>query len=349
MFGKRRREFCGEPDIEEPTRMSHLVEARMNGIVGVVALLAAWLAPDFALTQDLKTIAVVCHCRADFPTYKAFEEGLATLGWQDGRSVRIVRRFSDGNPALLTKNAEEMVALKPHVIFAGFTPAVIAVQKHTTVIPVVFAGVSDASEIGAATHMNRPEHNFTGPITINRELMPKRLELLKEALPKLSTAGYLANPQYALHEPQLREMQAAAQKLNVNLTVAPVTAAAELESAFTQLIANGAQGVVVQQDPVFTGQSARIVALAEMNRLPAIYALRGFYDAGGLMWYGADIPAMFRRAADYVDRILKGTPISELPVERPTKIYLTVNAKLAQRLGLELSPAFLTVADEVLE
>jgi putative tryptophan/tyrosine transport system substrate-binding protein len=329
--------------------IADLVEGGMKGIGGVAAMLVAWAATDFALAEDVKTIGVVCHCRADLPTYKAFEEGLATLGWQDGRGVRIVRRFSDGDPTLLSKNAEEMVALKPHVIFAGFTPAVIAVQKYTTAIPVVFAGVSDASEIGAASRMNRPEHNFTGPITINRELMPKRLELLKEALPKLSQAGYLANPQYALHEAQLREMQAAAQKLKVNLIVAAVSAAAGLEAAFAQLVAKGAQGVVVQQDPLFTGQSARIVALAEANRLPAIYALRGFYDAGGLMWYGADIQALFRRAADYVDRILKGASVSELPVERPTKIYLTINAKLAQRLGFELSPAILTVADEVIE
>ena len=191
--------------------------------------------------QEVKTVGVICHCRADFPTYKGFEAGLAQLGWRDGDKIRIVRTFSDGDAARLAHNAEEVVALKPHVIFAGFTPAVIALQKQTTTIPVVFAGVSDASEIGAATRFNRPEHNFTGPITINRELMPKRLELLKEAFPRLTSIGYLANPQYGLHAPQLQEMDAAAQALGLKLIVVQITAAAQLEAAFAELIANVAQ------------------------------------------------------------------------------------------------------------
>lgn len=315
----------------------------------VMALAVASLAAHPARAQDVKTIAVVCHCRADLPIYKGFETGLAELGRRDGEEIRIIRRFSDGDPARLASNAEEVAALKPHVIFAGFTPAVIAVQKHTTTIPVIFAGVSDASEIGAATHLNRPEHNFTGPITINRELMPKRLELIKEALPQLSRVGYLANPRYALHKPQLQEMEAVAQRFGVQLIIAAVTAAEQLEGAFAELVAKGAQAVVVQQDPLFTGQAARVVSLANANRLPAIYALRGFYDAGGMMWYGADITAQFRRAADYVDRILKGARPGDLPIERPTKVYLTINLKLARSLGLEVSPAILISADEVIE
>ena len=298
---------------------------------------------------DLRTIAVICHCRADFPSYKGFEAGLAELGWRDGDTARIVRRFSDGDPARLARNAEEAVASTPDVIFAGFTPAVIAIQKLTTTIPVVFAGVSDASEIGAASQFNRPEHNFTGLVTLNRELMPKRLELLKEALPDLSVVGYLANPQYGLHKPQLHEMEEAAQGLGLRLAVAEVTAASQLDEAFAALVAQGAQAVIVQQDPLFTGQSARIVALAEANRLPAMYALRSFYDVGGLMWYGADIVAMFHRAADYVDKVLKGARPAELPVERPARVYLTINLKLAHRLGIEINPAILTRAEEVIE
>ena len=316
-------------------------------VIALIATLSFTI--DSARTQDLKTVAIVCHCRSDFPTYKGFEAGHADLGWRDGERVRIVRRFSDGDPTLLERSAEEVIALKPNVIFAGFTPTVIALQKHTTTIPIVFAGVSDANEIGAASQFNRPEHNFTGLITMNRELMPKRLELLKEALPKLSHVGYLANPQYGLHEPQLKEMEAASLRLGVKLVLVQVTAAAQLEDAFAELVAKGAQAVVVQQDPLFTGQSARVVALAETNRLPAIYALRTFYDAGGLMWYGADIVAQFRHAADYVDRILKGARPVELPVERPAKLNLTINIKLAQRLGIELSSTIVARADEVIE
>ena len=310
---------------------------------------AAIVATGTVSAAELKTLGVVCHCGANFPTYKAFEAGLAELGLRDGETVRIVRRFSDGDPARLARNAEEVVASKPDVIFAGFTPAVVAVQRHTATIPVIFAGVSDASEIGAASQYNRPERNFTGPITLNRELMPKRLEILKEALPATRVVGYLANPRYALHKPQLEEMQAAAQRLGVRLVVGEVGAAAELERAVAQLAADGVQALVVQQDPLFTGQSAKLVALAEASRLPAIYALRSFYDAGGFMWYGADIASLFHRGADYVDKVLKGAKPGELPVERPAKIYLTVSMIVAQRLGVEVNPALLARADEVAE
>jgi putative ABC transport system substrate-binding protein len=144
-------------------------------------------------------------------------------------------------------------------------------------------------------------------------------------------------------------MEAAAQRLGVKLVTVEARSAAQFEAAFTELVAKGAQALVVQQDPLFTGQSKRIVELAEANRLPAIYALRSFYDAGGLMWYGADIVALFRRGAEYVDRIMKGAQVADLPVERPAKLYLTINGKLAQRLGIELSPAILAQADEVME
>ncbi len=302
-----------------------------------------------APAQDKKLVVVVCHCQESLPIYKAFESHLAELGWRDGDNMRLVRLFSGGDPSLLIDNAKKAVDAKPDVIFAGFTPAVIALQKHTTSIPVIFAGVSDASEIGAATHFNRPEFNFTGPLTINRELMPKRLEVLKEALPGLRTVGYLANPNYGLHKPQLEDMEKAAASLGLNLVTVTVTSASQFDAAFADMIAKGAQGLIVQQDPLFTGQADRVVALAEQNKLPAIYALRNFFNAGGLMWYGADIPALFARAADYVDRVLKGARPGDLPIERPAKVYLTINGKLAQRMGISLSPLVLSQADEVIE
>jgi putative tryptophan/tyrosine transport system substrate-binding protein len=315
--------------------------------LGALALLTG--VSELAQSDELKKVAIICHCRADLPTYLAFERGLTERAYRDGNNVRLIRKFSDGELERLTRNAKEAVEAKPDVIFAGFTPAVVALLKETTTIPVVFAGVSDAVEIGAASHLNRPEHNFTGPITINRELMPKRVELLKAAFPKLSKFGYLANPRYALHHPQLHEMEEAAQRLGVTLNTVLVTSADELVDAFRQLTTQNVQAVVVQQDPLFTGESARIVVLAEASRLPAIYALRTFYDAGGLMWYGADIAAQFHHAADYVDRILKGTPPVDLPIERPTKLQLTINLKLAKRIGAEISPEILARADEVIE
>jgi putative tryptophan/tyrosine transport system substrate-binding protein len=315
----------------------------------LMLVLAGTAAASLAQTTDLQTVGILCHCRSNFPALQAFEAGLTELGWQDSGNIRVVRRTSDGDPARLARYAEELVGMKSYVIFAGFTPAAIAVQQHTADIPVVFAGVSDASQIGAASRFNRPEHNFTGLINMNRELMPKRLEILKEAIPGLSVVGYLANPNYGLHEPQLRDMEAAAKRLGVTLVVAEVSNPAGLEGAFDQLTAHGAQGVVVQQDPLFTAQDRRVVALAEAKRLPAIYPLRNYFEAGGFMWYGADLVALFHRAAAYVDKILKGASPAQLPVERPAKLYLTINAKLAQQLGIEIPPSLLARADEVIE
>ena len=137
--------------------------------------------------------------------------------------------------------------------------------------------------------------------------------------------------------------------MTTELVTSTTTTPTQFEAAFAELAAKGSQGLIVQQDPLFTGQAARVVALAEQNKLPTIYALRNFFDAGGLMWYGADIPATFARAADYVDRVLKGARPGDLPIERPAKVYLTINGKLAQQMGIALSPTILSRADEVIE
>lgn len=321
---------------------------RWLAMVTVFAI-ASIATPPFAAVAEPRTIAILCHCRSDFPTLQAFESGLAELGWRNGDTIKIVRRTSDGDPARLARDAQEIVGLKPEVIFAGFTPAVVAVQKHTGKIPVVFAGVSDPIEIGAAAQIARPDRNFTGVTTMNRELMPKRLELLKEALPGLSVVGYLANPLYALHRPQLTEMEAAASRLGLTLITVEARTPADIDRGFADLVAQRVQALVVQQDPLFTGQHRRVVALAESHRLPAIYPLRVYFDAGGLMWYGADIVGQFRRAATYVDRILKGTHPSSLPIERPATFNLTINLKLARQLGIVINPVLLAYADEVIE
>jgi putative ABC transport system substrate-binding protein len=315
--------------------------------LGIVLLAVAGSAQS-AAAESARTVGIICHCRSDFAPLLAFEAALDELGWREGR-VKRVRRTSDGDAARLARDAEELVRLNPHVIFAGFTPAAIAVQKHTSKIAVVFAGVSDPIEIGVSGQIARPDRNFTGVTTMNRELMPKRVELLKEALPTISSVGYLANPAYALHEPQLKEMRTAAERLGLALVVVEARVAADIDAALAQLAARGAQGLVVQQDPLFTGQSRRIVALALSHRLPAMYPLRSYFDVGGMMWYGADLVGQFQRAASFVDRILKGTHPSALPIERPAKLTLTVNLKLAKQLSVVISPILLAHADEVVE
>ena len=145
----------------------------------LMLVLAGTAAASLAQTTDLQMVGILCHCRSNFPALQAFEAGLTELGWQDSGNIRVVRRTSDGDPARLARYAEELVGIRPHVIFAGFTPTVIALQRHTADIPVVFAGVSDASEIGAASQFNRPGHNFTGLINMNRELMRSGLRSLR--------------------------------------------------------------------------------------------------------------------------------------------------------------------------
>jgi putative ABC transport system substrate-binding protein len=315
----------------------------------VSALAMASIVTPPSAAKDAPTVGILCHCRSDLPMLQAFEAELGELGWRSDGKVQLVRRTSDGDPARLARDAEEMVRLNPDVIFAGFTPAVVAVQRHTAKIPVVFAGVSDPIEIGAASQIARPDRNFTGVTTMNRELMPKRLELVKEALPGLSKVGYLANPLYALHQPQLEEMQGAAGRLGLTLITVEARTPADIDRAFAELASQRVQALVVQQDPLFTGQTKRVVALAQTHRLPAMYPLRSYFDAGGMMWYGADIVGQFRRAAIYVDKILKGTLPGSIPIERPAKLTLTVNLKVAKELGITISSVFLIHADEVIE
>jgi putative ABC transport system substrate-binding protein len=311
-----------------------------------VALLATLLLmgsdpASLAQGSGPRTVGILCHCTSASPYFQAFEAGLAETGWKDGVTVRLVQRTSDGDAMRLQGQADELVALRPDVIFAGFTPAVVAVQR--------FAGVSDPVEMGATHQIGHPDRNLTGLTTINRELMPKRLEMLQVALPHLKSVGYLANPNYALHQLQLDEIKEAAQRFGLTLIPVEATEPAGIDRAFARFADERVGAVLVQQDPLFTGQPRRILALAEANRLPAMYPLRSYFDAGGLMWYGGDVVGQFYEAASYVNRILKGVKPGQLPIERPSKLYLAVNLKLAKQIGIQINPAFIDRADEVIE
>jgi len=195
----------------------------------------------------------------------------------------------------------------------------------------------------------RPGRNFTGLTTINRELMSKRLEVLKEALPRLSRVGYLANPGYEVHKPQLVEMEAAARSLGLTLHLAEARGASEIEGAFARMAAAHVGAFIVQQDDLFVANRTLIIESALQRRLPSMYVFSVYPRAGGFMSYGANPEDLYRRAAGYIDRILKGTKPSALPVERPTKFELFVNLKTARALGLTVPPALLARADEVIE
>lgn len=287
--------------------------------------------------------------KTDGSLVQAFSEGLREHGWVDGQNIAIEYRWALGKLDRLPELAAELVRLQLDVIFATHTPAVVAVKKMGTKIPVVFAAVSDPIEIGAVASLDRPGGNFTGLTTINRELMPKRLELLKEATTNLTRVGYLANPTYALHQPQLKEMQAAARSLGMELHPFEVRDGSKLERAFASMAAAHVGAFIVQQDSLFVSHRRNILDLAAQNRLPGMYVARFYTDDGGLISYGAHREDLFRRTATYVDKILKGAKPADLPVERPTRFELVINLKTAKSLGLPIPPSLLLQADRVIE
>jgi putative tryptophan/tyrosine transport system substrate-binding protein len=279
----------------------------------------------------------------------AFSEGLREHGWVEGQNIAIEYRWALGTLDRLPQLTAELVHLQVAVIFATNTPVVVAVKQTGTTIPVVFAAVSEPIEIGAVASLARPGGNYTGLTTSGRELMPKRLELLKEAMPQLTRVGYLANPTYAVHQPQLQEMQAAARSLGMELHPFEVRDGAELERAFAGMAAAHVGAFIVQQDPLFISHRRKIVDLAAQSRLPGMYIASFYTDDGGLISYGAHREDLYRRAATYVDKILKGAKPADLPIERPIKFELVINLKTAKALGLTIPPTLFFQADKVIQ
>jgi putative tryptophan/tyrosine transport system substrate-binding protein len=279
---------------------------------------------------------------------KAFTDGLNEHGWTEGKNIAVEFRW-EGPGKTLDSNGAELARLPLDVIVAVNTPAALAMKRTGTTLPVVFATVSEPIVTGLVRSLARPGSNFTGLTTINRELMPKRLEVLKQAIPGLARIGYLANPDYAVHKVQLEEMTATARGLGLTLHLAEARAPSELEGAFARMAAARGGALIVQQDELFRDHRAAIVELARRQRLADMYVFSIFPRAGGLMSYGANAEDLYRRAAGHVDRILKGAKPSELPVERPSKFELVINLKTAKALGLTIPKPLLLQADQVIE
>jgi putative tryptophan/tyrosine transport system substrate-binding protein len=280
---------------------------------------------------------------------QAFTNGLRNHGWIEAQNIAIEYRWAAAGQAALDALAADLTRLPLDVIFAVNTPAALATKRAGTTLPVVFALVSEPVAIGLVDSLARPGRNFTGLTTINRELMSKRLELLKETIPGLAQVGYLANPAYAVHKTQLTEMNAAARGLGLTLHVVEVHSPAEFAGAFARVAAAHVGAFIVQQDELFVVNKALLIDLATQRRLPGMFVFSLYPQAGGLMSYGADSEDLYRRAAEYVDRILKGAKPADLPVARPTKFELTVNLKTARALGLTIPQSLLLRADHVLE
>jgi putative ABC transport system substrate-binding protein len=281
---------------------------------------------------------------------EAFRQGLRDLGYVEGQNLVMEYRYMEGRAEQLPDLAAELVRLKVDVIVAGGTAAIRAAQHATRTIPIVMAVAYDPVGEGLVASLARPGGNITGLSWLGAELPGKRLEILKETVPQLSRLAVLANPANPAYKPAMHNLTRAAQALGLQLQVVEVRRADDLDTAFAAISRAGADALIVQEDALlFSGLHGRITELAAKNRRPTMYGWRYYVDAGGLMSYGPSQSDMLRRAATYVDKILKGANPGDLPVEQPTKFELIINLKTAKALGLTMPPFLLFLADEVIQ
>jgi putative ABC transport system substrate-binding protein len=316
---------------------------------------AAWpLAARAQQAGQMRRIGVLMAASENDPERQAFvaafREGLQKLGWTEGRDIRIDIRWATSDAALMQRFARELVALQPDLILSHNTPTTATLLQHTRTIAIIFAAVSDPIGSGFVASFPRPGGNVTGFTNLEPAMTGKWLELLKEIAPSVARVALLFNPATAPYtEYYLGRFEAAAASLALEMIAAPVRDISRLESAIAAQARAPNGGLVVMQDTFTSNHRADITSLAARYRLPAVYPFRMFAEAGGLLSYGNDPEDDFRRAATYVDRVLKGAKPSELPVQAPVKFELVVNLKTAKALGLHVPPLLQQRADEVIE
>jgi putative tryptophan/tyrosine transport system substrate-binding protein len=279
----------------------------------------------------------------------SFRKGLQELNWLEGRNVQLDIRWGAGDAARTSAYAVELAALAPDVILATNTPTARALRQATETIPVVFAGLADPIADGIVASLSKPERNITGFASFNAAIAGKWLQLLKEVSPRIERAAVIYNPDTAPYAIFLPTMDVVAPQIAMKLVHAQVKDWAAIESAINQIAAAPNGGLVMMPD-VFTGlHSNRLFELAISRRLPTVCPLRTYTAAGGLLSYGSNFNSLFRQAASYVDRILRGEKPRDLPVQEPTAYELIINLKTAKAIGLDVPPALLARADEVIE
>jgi putative ABC transport system substrate-binding protein len=266
----------------------------------------------------------------------------------EGRDVTITYRAAESNSGRLPVLAAELVSLKVDVIVTASTPAISAVKEATSTIPIVFASAGDPVASGLVASLAKPGGNVTGITILSPELSGKRLELLKETIRRLSRVAVLTNPSVPA-QASLGEFDAAARALGLTLTILKAQRLNELENAFLSIAQEQYGALIIVPDAFFASQRSRFVEFTSKNRIPAIYDRADYVDTGGLMSYGIDFRNQFRRAAYFVDKILKGTSPAELPVEQPTKFEFVINLKAAKKIGVTIPPNVLARADRVIK
>jgi putative tryptophan/tyrosine transport system substrate-binding protein len=281
---------------------------------------------------------------------EAFRQGLRELGWVEGQNIVIEYRSAEGRFDRLPELAAELVRLKVDVVVAAPTPAALAAKHTTGMVPIVGVSLTDPVGLGLIASLARPGGNVTGvSYSVGTDIFGKDLELLKEAVPTVRRVAILSNPDGPSQPLTIRNIKAAAQSLGLQLQLVEARGPGDFDGAFAAMARERVGALLVVTDPVFIPHRARLVNLAAKNGLPSIFTQKADVEAGGLMSYGPDFADMYRRAATYVDKILKGAKPGDLPVEQPTKFELVINLKTAKALGLAIPPSLLARADQVIE
>jgi putative ABC transport system substrate-binding protein len=287
---------------------------------------------------------------SDDSRVEAFRQRLRELGYQPGQNVAIEYRWAEGRFERLPELAAELVRLKVDIVVAVVTQASLAVKGATRTIPIVMIGVADPEGSGLVASLARPGANITGTSSMTAEIVGKQLELIKETLPKIARVAALWNPANPIFQGiQRKEAETAARALGVQLQIQEARGFEEIDRAFGALARERARALIILNDPVFFAERKRIAELAAKDRIPSVSGTLEYTEAGGLMAYGPSFPEMYRRAATYVDKILKGAKPADLPVERPTKFELVINLKTAKQIGLTIPPNVLARADKVIK
>ena len=320
------------------------------GCVVLASLLVASLAASAQQTKQAPRVAYVWLYRLgpSAPFVEAFADRIKELGWVDGKTIRISYRDAEGDPEKLAAIMRELVEAKVDLIVAACTPEAKAAQKATSTIPVVVAATGDPVMSGLVASFARPGGNITGVSASWLDLSAKRMQVLNDLAPKVKHAGVLWNPIRGDNAVEVKVMQDAARGLGIDLQSHQVRDREELDLTLDVMTKNGTQALTQAGDPVMYNYARHLIEFADSRRIPAIYDNRFFVDNGGLISYGPNLPELHRRAADYVDKILKGAKPADLPFQQPSRFELVVNLKAAKALGIEIPKSLLLRADDVI-
>jgi putative ABC transport system substrate-binding protein len=331
-------------------RCSVAAMKRFTGLALVVVLLAAALAVGAQPAGKTYRIGFLWDSPQVFPeAIEAFRRGLRDLGYVEGRNLVIEYRWAEGKPERMRELAEELVRMKVDIIMAPSSVYTGAAKRATSTIPIVFMSHADPLRSGHVANLARPGGNVTGLSIMMTETNIKSLELLKEIIPGLSRVAVVWDPATPSHAPGLKAIERAAPSLELRIQSAPVRGAADYEEAFSAMVRDGADAVLVLSTPMFIADAKRLAQLALTHKLPSLFGPKDHVAAGGLMSYSPDRRDLYRRGALFVDKILRGVDPAGIPVEQPTKFELVINLKTAQTLGLVISPAMLSRADQVIQ